>query len=133
MKALKTKLFTGISMFVIALSMLIIGVWAVGEAQHINLSGSVNFTISDNTLYIKDIRVRDTGDLTGQGTTIENFLPGFVNGDIDINLGTLSADTSFSLLFDVINTSTTTYEASTNSTIPNATLSVSGTIAGDGI
>lgn len=133
MKALKTKLFTGISMFAIALSVLIIGVWAVGEAQHINLSGSVNFTISDNTLYIKDIRVRDTGDLTGQGTTIENFLPGFVNGDIDINLGAMSADTSFSLLFDVINTSTTTYEASTISTIPNATLSVSGTIAGDGI
>ena len=133
MKSLKVKLFSIASAFVLALSMLIIGVWAVGEAQHINLSGSVNFTISDNTLYIKDIRVRDEGDLTGQGTTIDNFLPGFVNGDIDLDLGERTADTSFTLLFDVINTTTTEYKASTASTIVNATLSVSGIIAGDGI
>lgn len=133
MKSLKIKLFTGISMFVVALALLIVGVWAVGETQHINLSGSVNFTISDDTLYIKDIRIRESNDLTGQGTTIDNFLPGFVNGDIDIDLGTLSADTSFSLLFDVINTSAIPYQASTTSTISNAVLSVSATVVGDGI
>lgn len=133
MKSLKVKLVSIVSAFILALSLLIVGVWAVGEAQHINLSGSVNFTISDNTLYIKDIRVRDEGDLTGQGTTIDNFLPGFVNGDVDLDLGERTADTSFTLLFDVINTTTTEYKASTVSTIPNATLSVSGTIAGDGI
>ena len=133
MKSLKVKLVSIVSAFILALSLLIVGVWAVGEAQHINLSGSVNFTISDDTLYIKDIRVRDEGDLTGQGTTIDNFLPGFVNGDIDLDLGERTADTSFTLLFDVINTTTTEYKASTVSTIPNATLSVSGTIAGDGI
>ena len=133
MKSLKVKLVSIVSAFILALSLLIVGVWAVGEAQHINLSGSVNFTISDDTLYIKDIRVREQGDLTGQGTTIENFIPGFVNGDIDLDLGERTADTSFTLLFDVINTTTTEYKASTVSTIPNATLSVSGTIAGDGI
>lgn len=133
MKSLKVKLVSIVSAFILALSLLIVGVWAVGEAQHINLSGSVNFTISDDTLYIKDIRVRDEGDLTGQGTTIDNFLPGFVNGDVDLDLGERTADTSFTLLFDVINTTTTEYKASTVSTIPNATLSVSGTIAGDGI
>ena len=133
MKSLKVKLVSIVSAFILALSLLIVGVWAVGEAQHINLSGSVNFTISDDTLYIKDIRVRDTGDLTGQGTTIDNFLPGFVNGDIDLDLGERTADTSFTLLFDVINTTTTEYKASTASTIVNATLSVSGIIAGDGI
>ncbi len=133
MKSLKVKLVSIVSAFILALSLLIVGVWAVGEAQHINLSGSVNFTISDDTLYIKDIRVRDEGDLTGQGTTIDNFLPGFVNGDIDLDLGERTADTSFTLLFDVINTTTTEYKASTVSKIPNATLSVSGIIAGDGI
>ena len=133
MKSLKVKLVSIVSAFILALSLLIVGVWAVGEAKHINLSGSVNFTISDNTLYIKDIRVRDEGDLTGQGTTIDNFLPGFVNGDIDLDLGERTADTSFTLLFDVINTTTTEYKASTSSIIPNATLSVSGIIAGDGI
>lgn len=133
MKSLKVKLISIVSVFVLVLSTLIIGVWAVGESQHIKLSGSVNFTIADDTLYIRDIRVRDDGDLTGQGTTIDNFIPGFVNGEVDLNLGTLSADTSFSLIFDVVNTSTTTYEASTASTIPNATLLVSGTITGDGV
>ena len=133
MKSLKVKLVSIVSAFILALSLLIVGVWAVGEAQHINLSGSVNFTISDDTLYIKDIRVRDEGDLTGQGTTIDNFLPGFVNGDIDLDLGERTADTSFTLLFDVINTTTTEYKASTVSTILNATLSVSGIIAGDGV
>ena len=133
MKSLKVKLVSIVSAFILALSLLIVGVWAVGEAKHINLSGNVNFTISDNTLYIKDIRVREAEDLTGQGTTIDNFLPGFVNGDIDLDLGERTADTSFTLLFDVINTTTTEYRAGTVSTIPNATLSVSGTIAGDGI
>ena len=133
MKSLKVKLFSIASAFVLALSMLIIGVWAVGEAKHINLSGNVNFTISDNTLYIKDIRVREAEDLTGQGTTIDNFLPGFVNGDIDLDLGERTADTSFTLLFDVINTTTTEYKTSSLSNIDNATLSVSGIIAGDGV
>ena len=54
MKSLRTRLAAIISMFVVALSMLIIGVWAVGETQHINLNGSVNFTIDDDTLYIKE-------------------------------------------------------------------------------
>ena len=133
MKSLKVKLISTISIFVLAVALLIVGVWAVGETQHINLNGSVNFTIADDTLYIKDIRIRDSNDLTGQGTTINNFMPGFVNGEVDLDLGALSADTSFSLFFDIINTSTTAYQASSQSTIPNATLSVSGEITGDGI
>lgn len=133
MQGLKVKLFTGISMFVIVLSILIIGVWAVEDARRINLSGSIDFTISEDLLYVKDIRIRNIDDTTGQGTTIDNFLPGFVDGDIDINLGEFSTETSFTLLFDIINTSTVIYEASTNSTIANATISASGIIAGDGI
>ena len=62
MKSLRMKLFTGISMFVLALSMLIVGVWAVGETQHINLSGNIDFTITDGNLYIKDIRMKDAND-----------------------------------------------------------------------
>ena len=133
MQGLKVKLFTGISMFVIVLLILIIGVWAVEDARRINLSGSIDFTISEDLLYVKDIRIRNIDDTTGQGTTIDNFLPGFVDGDIDINLGEFSTETSFTLLFDINNTSTVIYEASTNSTIANATISASGIIAGDGI
>lgn len=133
MKSLKIKLAYTISMVMIIIVVSIIGVWAVGETQRINLSGNVNFTISDGTLYIKDIRIRNENDLTGQGTTINNFLPGFVNGSFDLNIGSVSADTSFCLLFDIINTTATSYEASTTSTIPNANISVKGTIAGDGV
>lgn len=59
MQGLKVKLFTGISMFVIVLSILIIGVWAVEDARRINLSGSIDFTISEDLLYVKDIRIRN--------------------------------------------------------------------------
>ena len=47
MKSLKFKLFSSLSMFVIALSMLIIGVWTIGESQTITMNGSVNFEIED--------------------------------------------------------------------------------------
>ena len=132
MKSLKVKLFSILSMFVIALAMLIIGVWAVGETQHINLSGNVDFTITDGNLYIKDIRMKDAND-AGQGTTISNFIPGFIDSSFDLKLGTINADASFTLIIDVVNTSPTTYDASTNSTLPNGSISVSGRIEGDDV
>ena len=132
MKSLRIKLFTAISMFVIALSMLIIGVWAVGETQHINLSGNVDFTITDGNLYIKDIRMKDAND-AGQGTTISNFIPGFIDSSFDLKLGTINASENFTLIIDVVNTSPTTYDASTNSTLPNGSISVSGRIEGDDV
>ena len=59
MKSLKFKLFSSLSMFVIALSMLIIGVWAVGETQTITMQGSVNFEIADKSLYVQDVRMQE--------------------------------------------------------------------------
>ena len=132
MKSLRMKLFTGISMFVIALSMLIIGVWAVGETQHINLSGNVDFTISDNNLYIKDIRFRDAGS-SEQGTTIDNFIPGFVKSSFELNLGSFDVDSDFDLIIDVVNTTTTIYEVDTSFDISNGTVIASGRIEGDGV
>lgn len=52
MKSLKGKLFCVVSLFVLALSMLIVGVWAIGESQTITMQGSVNFEIADKSLYI---------------------------------------------------------------------------------
>ena len=133
MKSLKIKLFLTISTIVLVIAMFIVGVWAVGGTQHINLNGSVNFTIADDTLYVRDVRIKEANNLTGKGTTIDNFLPSFVNGEVELDIGELSANTSFTLIFDVVNTSSTIYDASTQSTISNAVVEASGRIMGDGV
>ncbi len=129
---LKTKLLSIISLIALTAIMLIVGVWAIDNSHKINLSGDIDFTQSTKSFYIKDIRQRDYGDL-GQGTTIADFIPGFMDKNFDLNLGEIQAQSSFELLIDVINTTTETLEVSTNSTIDNAEITVEGIIAGDGI
>ena len=106
MKSLKFKLFSSLSMFVIALSMLIIGVWAVGETQTITMNGSVNFEIADKSLYVQDVRMQEDNNsepysLKDQG----RFMQGFINGNFDMDLGDFTNSYgSFALYFDIINT-----------------------------
>ena len=106
MKSLRMKLFTGISMFVVALALLIVGVWAIGETQTITMNGSVNFEIADKSLYVQDVRMQEDNNsepysLKDQG----RFIPGFINGNFDMNLGDFSNNYgSFALYFDIINT-----------------------------
>ena len=106
MKSLRMKLFTGISMFVIALSMLIIGVWAEGETQTITMQGSVNFEIADKSLYVQDVRMQE--DVNSAPYSLkeqDRFMPGFINGNFDMNLGDFTNSYgSFALYFDIINT-----------------------------
>lgn len=132
MKSLKVKLLMLVPIFMLTFFMLIAGVWATVESKKINLKGSVDFTVSGNSLYIKDIRIREV-DATTAGETINNFIPGFVSGDIILNLGRIDIEGSFDLLIDVVNTTTTFYQASTASTIENAEVSARGIINGDGI
>lgn len=133
MKSLKIKMILIISAIVTVVSFLIIGVWATTKTFTISINGNVSFEISDNTLYVKDIRIRDADDVLGQGTTIEDFVPGFVNNGVNVDLGVVEANTSITMLFDVINTTTTAYTASTSATIPNASISASGIIRGEGV
>ena len=106
MKSLKFKLFSSLSMFVIALSMLIIGVWAIGESQTITMNGSVNFEIADKSLYVQDVRMQEDNNsepysLKDQG----RFMQGFINGNFDMDLGDFTNNYgSFALYFDIINT-----------------------------
>ena len=106
MKSLKVKLFSMIAMFVIALSMLIIGVWAIGETQTITMNGSVNFEIADKSLYVKDVRMQE--DVNSAPYSLKEqgkFMPGFINGNFDMNLGDFTNNYgSFALYFDIINT-----------------------------
>ena len=106
MKSLKVKLFSSLSMFAIALSMLIIGVWAVGETQTITMNGSVNFEIADKSLYVQDVRMQE--DVNSAPYSLKEqgrFMPGFINGNFDMNLGDFTNSYgSFALYFDIINT-----------------------------
>ena len=124
--SLKVKLFSMISAFVLVLSMLLVGVLAA--TQTINLKGTVNFNISDRTLYLKDMRIQT--ESTGQASTADNFMPGFIGGEIDINLGTVSSSSgSVNVYFDFVNTTSTAYQASATGG-SGVTLSTSGTIEG---
>ena len=106
MRSLKVKLFSTISIFVVALALLIVGVWAVGETQTITMNGSVNFEIADKSLYVKDVRMQEDNNsapysLKDQG----KLLPGFINGNFDMDLGDFTNSYgSFALYFDIINT-----------------------------
>lgn len=128
--SLKIKLVSIISAFILVLSMLLVGVFAAGS-QTINLKGNVQFDITDSSLYVKDIRLMNS--IIG-GNTLESFVPGFVNESFDLNLGQVSSTSgSITIELDIVNTADTTYSASTDSIVSNASIVVSGTIAGDSV
>ena len=102
MKSLKIKLTTAFIMVAFAIAMLIVGVWAA-ETQTITMEGSVNFEIADKSLYMKDVRIQM--DNNSDPTSIDDFMPGYINGDFKMNLGSLTNDYgSFALYFDIVNT-----------------------------
>ena len=109
--SLKIKLMSMISAFVLVLSMLLVGVLAA--TQTINLSGTVSFNITDNTLYIKDIRIQTE---LGSVEQMDDFMPGFINSELDseldIDLGTIhSSSGTVNVYFDFVNTTSTAYQA----------------------
>ena len=106
MKSLKVKLFSTISVFVIALSMLIVGVWAVGQSQTITMEGSVNFNVADKSLYVKDVRMQEDNNSTPYSLIEQDkFMPGYINGNFNMDLGEFTNDYgTFALYFDIINT-----------------------------
>ncbi len=125
--SLKIKLVSAISAFVLVLSMLLVGVYAA--SQTINLRGEIDFNIEDTTLYVKDIRLQT--ELTGAAETIENFMPGYINTTLDLNLGTIeSSSGTVAIEIDMINTTATDYTATSDSTLQNASLEISGIVTG---
>ena len=130
--SLKIKLISAISLFILIVGILMVGVFAL-PTQTISMKGSVSFDIADKTLYVKDVRLKNDNTLSGQGTTLDVFEPGFINGEYKIDLGSISADTSFTLYFDIINTTSTFYSANETSTVTNASVSANGIIRGDAV
>ena len=111
MKSIKIRLVSSVMAFVLALSMLIIGVWAIGSSQTITMNGNVTFNIADDSLYIKDVKIKQ--DNISTPTSVSSFMPGYINGNFDMNLTNLSENNfgTFELHFYIINTSENKYNA----------------------
>lgn len=105
MKSLKVKLTSALTMVFVAIAMLIVGIYAA-QTQTITMQGSVNFDIADKCLYVQDVRMQEDNNaepysLKEQG----RFMPGYINGNFNMNLGTFTNTYgSFALYFDIINT-----------------------------
>ena len=129
--SLKMKLTSAIIMFMLAIATLVIGVLAA-QTQSINMEGTINFEISDRSLYVKNVRLEDSD---GSETPITSFMPGYINDGITLSLGTHTvSNTSFKIHFDLINTTDLTYEAgdvtlSSELQSANVIASASGTIS----
>ena len=134
MKSLKVKLLSCFAVVCLSIALLIVGIWAAGT-QSINLRGEVDFNINDPSLYVKDIRIKNgMEEADSRGETIVNFVPGFVNTSINLNLGQIENSTGgLSIYIDIINTTDTAYVASATADISGANITASGTISGDAI
>ena len=129
--SLKMKLTSAIIMFMLAIATLVIGVLAA-QTQSINMEGTINFEISDRSLYVKNVHLEDSD---GSEIEITSFMPGYINDGITLSLGTHTvSNTSFKIHFDLINTTSNTYEAgdvtlSSELQSANVIASASGTIS----
>ena len=119
--SIKMKLVSLISLFILVLGLVVIGVLAASQ-QTLTMTGSVNFNVADRSLWVKQVRIKQ--DNGTDPVPVTEFLPGYINGEngFNMNIGDFTgADSntlgSFSLYFDIINTTTSQW------TISNVTLS----------
>ena len=70
------------------------------------MNGSVNFEIADKSLYVKDVRMQEDNNSAPYSLKDQDrFMPGFINGNFDMDLGDFTNSYgSFALYFDIINT-----------------------------
>ena len=123
MKSLKMKLTLALIMMFVAIAMLIVGIYAA-ETQSIKLNGTVNFDIKDKCLYVQDVRLQESMESSPYSLKEQGrFMPGYINGNFNMNLGTFTNTYgSFALYFDIINTidetsgETSSYTVESNTT-----------------
>ena len=77
--SIKMKLVSLVSAFILVLGLVIAGVLAA-SSQTITMNGSVNFNITDKSLWVKEVRMQDSGE---EPVVISKFTPGYINGDFD--------------------------------------------------
>ncbi len=108
--SLKMKLVSMVSAFILVLSLMLTGVLA-SQMQTLTMTGSVNFNVADKSLYVKQVRIKHNNGSEPQ--VVSDFLPGYINGNFDMNIGEHNNSTgSFALYFDIINATDTMWRIS---------------------
>ncbi len=110
--SIKLKLVSLISAFILVLSLVIVGVLAA-TSKTINMSGNVQFVVADQSLWVKEVRMQEAGSPSDTIT----FTPGYINGGFNLDLTSYTESNinnrgSFTIYFDIINTTTTAYDVS---------------------
>ena len=103
--SLKMKLVSALAIMFLMVGVLIVGVLGATQ-QTLTMTGSVNFNIADKSLYVKQVRIKQDNNSDPQIVT--DFMPGYINGEFDMNIGDFTGANSntlgsFALYFDIIN------------------------------
>ena len=102
--ALKSKLILLLTMALLALCIIIAGVYAAAQ-QKISMQGTVNIVVDDQTMYLRDVRIQH--GMSQTPTSVEGFRKGYINTDFQLDLSEADLGTSstgtFILYFDVVN------------------------------
>lgn len=123
--SIKLKLISFVTAFVMMLSIMVVGVYAL--QQTINLEGSINFQIDDKSLWVSDERIKN--DNYTEEQSIENFMPGYINNNFNLSISTITNNYgSFTLYFDIINTTEKEYNISASYAGSEANVTVSPSI-----
>lgn len=103
--SLKMKLVSALAMMFLMVGVLIVGVLGATQ-QTLTMTGNVQFNIADKSLYVKQVRIKQDNNSDPQLVT--DFMPGYINGEFDMNIGDFTGVNSntlgsFALYFDIIN------------------------------
>ena len=99
--SLRVKLVSAITAMILMLGVMLTGILAA-QQQTLTMTGNVNFNIADKSLYVKQVRIKQDNNSDPQ--VVSDFLPGYINGEFNMNIGEYSNSLgSFALYFDIIN------------------------------
>ena len=99
------KLVSALAMMFLMVGVLIVGVLGATQ-QTLTMTGNVQFNIADKSLYVKQVRIKQ--DNNSEPQIVTDFMPGYINGEFDMNIGDFTGVNSntlgsFALYFDIIN------------------------------
>ena len=129
--SLRLKLVSAITAMILMLGVMLTGILAA-QQQTLTMTGNVNFNIGDKSLYVKQVRIKQDNNSDPQ--VVSDFLPGYINGEFNMNIGEftgINSNTlgSFALYFDIINATDIQWAISNvEVAVPNVSVSYSGVI-----
>ena len=103
--SIRMKLISLVTAFILVLGLIITGVLAA--SQQMTLTGSVTFNVTDKSLWVKSLSIKK--DNVNE-EPVSDFLPGYINNNFNITIPPMTNNYgSFTLHFEIINTTTTAY------------------------